>query len=78
MDSQHNLFGIDSYTNSRKLWAKKIKLGHKICLTSSETLGSAPAFNKQLISSRLPLSAAICKGVAPPALKFTLAPACIQ
>jgi len=54
-----------------------MKLGNLICLTSSETLGSAPAFNKEFISSRLPLSAAMCKGVAPPALTFTLAPACI-
>lgn len=43
--------------------------------TSSVTLGSAPAFNKQLMISVLPLSAAMCKGVAPPALIFTLAPA---
>lgn len=54
---------------------QKIKLRHKICLTSSEILGSAPAFSKELKSSRLPLSAAMCRGVAPPALTFTLAPA---
>lgn len=46
--------------------------------TSSVTLGSAPAFNKQLIISELPISAAMCKGVAPPALTFTLAPACVK
>lgn len=45
-------------------------------LTSSVTFGSAPAFNKQFIISGLPLSAAMCKGVAPPAITFTLAPAC--
>lgn len=45
-------------------------------LTSSVALASAPAFNKEFIISGLPLSAAMCKGVAPPAVIFTLAPAC--
>lgn len=45
-------------------------------LTSPVTFGSAPAFNKQFMISTLPLSAAMCKGVAPPAATFTLAPAC--
>lgn len=44
--------------------------------TSSVALGSAPACNKLLIISRFPLSAAIWRGVAPPALIFTFAPAC--
>ncbi len=39
------------------------------------TFGSAPAFNKQFMISKLPLSAAMCKGVAPPALIFMFAPA---
>ena len=47
-------------------------------LTSSQKSGSAPAFNKQVIISVLPISAAICKGVAPPALIFATAPAYIQ
>lgn len=58
--------------------SQTMKLGNKICLTSSAILGSAPAFNKEFMISRLPLSDAMCKGVAPPALTFTLALACIQ
>lgn len=45
--------------------------------TSSMALGSAPACNKQFMISGLPISAAMCKGVAPPAVKFTVAPACM-
>lgn len=47
-------------------------------LTSSMTFGSAPAFNKQFISSKLPRSAAMCIGVAPPAVILTFAPAWMQ
>jgi hypothetical protein len=43
--------------------------------TSSEALVSAPAFNKHLMTSMFPTSAATCKGVAPPAFIFGLAPA---
>ena len=39
------------------------------------TFGSAPAFNKQFMISKLPLSAAMCNGVTPPTLILTLAPA---
>ena len=45
-------------------------------LTSSMTLGSAPDFSKHVINSELPISAATCNGVAPPAVMFTLPPAC--
>ena len=49
---------------------------NKKSLTSSVTFGSAPAFTKHVINSELPLSAAMCNGVAPPAMTFILAPAC--
>lgn len=54
---------------------KKNYAGNSYSLTSSVTFGSAPAFNKQFMISKLPLSAAMCKGVTPPTLILTLAPA---
>lgn len=49
----------------------------EIQLTSSQVFGSAPALSKHLMISIFPLSAAICNGVAPPALTFGFAPAYI-
>lgn len=55
-----------------------IQRSEGIGLTSSVIFGSAPAFNKQLRISILPWSAAICKGVAPPASTLLFAPAYME